>query len=170
MAIASVLKDFNLFVDGIGYLGKAEEVNLPKLTLKTEEIRAGGMDAPLEVDVGMEKLEADFSLVEYDAGTLGLFGVQVGNTIPFVARGSMQNPGSGVAVPVVVTMRGRIKELDMGTWKPGESARLKCALMLEYYRYTAAGVDLVEIDVPGMRRVINGVDQLAATRANLGLV
>lgn len=169
MAIASVLKDFNLFVDGRGFLGKAEEINPPKLTLKTEELRTGGMDAPLEVDVGMEKLEADFTLVEFDPHVIGLFGVQIGAAVSFTARGSMQNPTTGAAVPVVVNMRGRIKELDMGTWKPGEVAKLKCSLMLEYYRFSEAGMDLIEIDVQGMRRVINGVDQLALTRANLGI-
>ncbi len=142
MAIASVLKDFNLFVDGRGFLGKAEEINPPKLTLKTEELRAGGMDAPLEVDMGMEKLEADFTLVEFDPNVLGLFGVQQGAAVGFTARGSMQNPSTGVAIPVVVSMRGRVKELDMGAWKPGEAARLKCSLMLEYYKFSEAGTDI----------------------------
>jgi len=168
--IAAILKDFNLFVDGFGFLGKAEEINPPKLTLKTEEFRAGGMDAPLEADMGMEKLEADFSLIEYDPHTLGLFGVQIGAASSFTARGSMTNPSTGIAAPIVVTMRGRIKELDMGTWKPGESAKLKCQLMLNYYRLNMGGVDIIEIDVQGMKRIINGVDQLALTRANLGIV
>jgi len=169
MALASVLKDFNLFVDGFGFFGKAEEINLPKLTLKTEEFRAGGMDAPIEVELGMEKLEADFTLAEYDPHTINLWGVQLGVSKSFTARGSMQNPSTGLAVPIVVTLRGRIKELDMGTWKPGEAAKLKCQLMLDYYKMTTAGVDNIEIDVQGMIRKINGVDQLAQARINLGI-
>ncbi len=168
--IASVLKDFNLFVDGFGFLGKAEEINPPKLTLKTEELRAGGMDVPLEVDTGMEKLEADFTLIEYDPHTISLWGIQIGTSSSFTARGSMQNPSTGLSVAVVVKMRGRIKELDMGTWKPGEVAKLKCQLMLEYYNLSIEGVELHEIDVQGMIRKVNGVDQLALTRANLGVV
>ena len=76
---------------------------------------------------------------------------------------------TGATVPVVVTMRGRVKELDMGTWKPGEAAKLKCSLMLEYYKFSEDGKVLIEVDVPNMKRVVNGVDQLAATRANLGI-
>jgi P2 family phage contractile tail tube protein len=72
-------------------------------------------------------------------------------------------------VPVVVMLRGRVKESDMGTWKPGEAAKLKITLAVNYYKYTQAGTDLVEIDVEGMKRVINGVDQLAQTRTNLGI-
>ena len=42
-----VLKNMNLFVDGRGYAGRVDEIELPKLTLKTEEHRAGGMDVPV---------------------------------------------------------------------------------------------------------------------------
>jgi len=50
--LPKILKNFNVFVDGRGYAGKIDEITLPKLTIKTEEYRAGGM--------GMEKLEADY--------------------------------------------------------------------------------------------------------------
>ena len=40
---SKILKNFNLFVDGRGYAGKAEEVTPPKLSLKTQEFR-GGID------------------------------------------------------------------------------------------------------------------------------
>ena len=62
--MSKILKNFNLFVDGRGYAGRAEEVTPPKLTIKTEEIRNGGMDAPISVDLGMEKLECQFILIE----------------------------------------------------------------------------------------------------------
>ena len=50
-----ILKNMSLFVDGRGYAGNVDELNLPKLALKTEEFRGGGMDAPIEIDMGMEK-------------------------------------------------------------------------------------------------------------------
>ncbi|SMG63879.1 Phage major tail tube protein, partial [methanotrophic bacterial endosymbiont of Bathymodiolus sp.] len=55
-----ILKNMALFVDGRGFAGNVEELTLPKLTLKTEEFRNGGMDAPIEVEMGMEKLESEF--------------------------------------------------------------------------------------------------------------
>lgn len=57
-----ILKNLNLFVDGRGHAGHVDEVTLPKLTIKTEEHRAGGMDLPVELDMGMEKLEASIVL------------------------------------------------------------------------------------------------------------
>ena len=59
-----VLKNMNLFVDGRGYAGRIDEIQLPKLTLKTEEHRAGGMDLPVEIDLGMEKLEAELTIAD----------------------------------------------------------------------------------------------------------
>ncbi|GHT98386.1 hypothetical protein FACS1894126_3800 [Alphaproteobacteria bacterium] len=59
--LPKILKNFNVFVDGRGYAGRVEEVSLPKLSLKTDEFLAGGMDAPIEIDLGMEKLEADLT-------------------------------------------------------------------------------------------------------------
>ncbi|WP_410541965.1 phage major tail tube protein [Wolbachia endosymbiont (group A) of Portevinia maculata] len=64
--LPKILKNFNVFVDGRGYAGKIDEITLPKLTIKTEEYRAGGMDIPINIDMGMEKLEADFTFAEYD--------------------------------------------------------------------------------------------------------
>lgn len=47
MAIVNILRNVNVFVDGRGYAGRAQEVTLPKLAVKTEEHRAGGLDAPI---------------------------------------------------------------------------------------------------------------------------
>ena len=58
--IPEVLYNTNLFVDGISLQGDVPSLTLPKLTLKTDEYRAGGMDAAVELDMGMEKLEAGF--------------------------------------------------------------------------------------------------------------
>ena len=54
MAARDVRKNFNLFVDGKGFAGQIEEFTPPKLTLKTEEFRAAGMDAPIELTMGLE--------------------------------------------------------------------------------------------------------------------
>ena len=59
--LPKILKNFNAFVDGRGYAGRIDEISLPKLSIKTEEHRAGGMDIPVAIDMGMEKLEAELT-------------------------------------------------------------------------------------------------------------
>jgi len=67
------LQNFAVFADGKGYVGLAPELNLPKVTSKTEEYRAGGMDTPVEVITGTEKLECSFTLAEYNAAVMALW-------------------------------------------------------------------------------------------------
>lgn len=167
-ALDDILKNFALFVDGRGYAGNVEEVNPPKLTRKTEEMRNGGMDASYEVDLGMEKLELSFTLSSYDKNVLALFGLAPGNAVPLTLRGALES-ADGTNTPVVINMRGELKETDPGSWKPGTHATLKGTVSLSYYKYTQGGSVLHEIDVFNMVRVIGGVDQLAAMRSNLGI-
>lgn len=56
MAARDILKNFNLFVDGRGYAGNVSEYTPPNLAVQTEDHRAGGMDAPIALDMGMEGL------------------------------------------------------------------------------------------------------------------
>lgn len=163
-----ILKNLNLFVDGRGYAGNVEELTPPKLTMKTEEFRNGGMDAPVEIEMGMEKLEAGFSLTKYDAEVLKLFGLAPGNLKPLTFRGSVSSE-DGTESPVVINLTGMLKEVDHGSWKPGDKTTLKGTVAVRYYKHTVAGVVVHEIDVPNMIRIINGVDQLAVTRKNLGM-
>jgi len=166
--ITDILKNMSLFVDGRGYAGKVDEVVPPKLTLVTEEHRAGGMDAPVELDMGMEKLEMDFSSAAFDVELLRLFGVAPGNEVPLTIRGALESE-DGTVTPLIINVRGKYRELDMGTWKPGEKVPLKAMVSLKYYKLTH-GQDVVhEIDVEGMTRIINGVDQLEGQRSALGL-
>jgi P2 family phage contractile tail tube protein len=163
-----ILKNMNLFVDGRGQAGNIEEITLPKLTSKTEEFRNGGMDAPVEVEMGMEKLEMDFTLTRFDKEILKLYGLSSGNIKPLTIRGSLSSE-DGTETGVIINCRGMIKEVDGGSWKPGDKATLKLSVALRYYKLTVGGEVIHEIDVPNMIRIIGGVDQLATQRANLGL-
>jgi len=161
-----VLKNFNLFVDGRGYAGRAEEVSPPKLTIKTEELRAGGMDAPAAIDMGMEKLEAGFSLVEYDPELLKQFGLVSGNGVQLTLRGALVDDTT--TTPMVISLRGMFTEVDMGKFKAGDKAVMQCAVACRYYKLEIGGKTIVEIDVDNMVRNIDGIDKMAEVRAALG--
>ena len=168
MAAKNVLKNFNLFVEGRGLAGQIEEFTPPKLALKVDEFRAGGMDTPIELEMGTDKLEASASILAVDPDILSLWGVSQGNAQRFVARGALED-FDGSARGIVHTMAGRIKEIDAGSYKPGDKAPLKLTMALTYYRYEHDGKVLLEIDVENMTRIVNGVDVLALKRAALGM-
>ena len=59
MALPNTLKNFNAFLDGKSLMGIVEELKLPKLGRKMEDFRGGGMDGPVDIDLGQEKLEIE---------------------------------------------------------------------------------------------------------------
>ncbi|MFM7469816.1 MAG: phage major tail tube protein [Vampirovibrionales bacterium] len=164
-----VLKNFSLFLNGDSYKGKAEDVTPPKFTFKTEEYRLGGMDVPLNVEMGMEALTLSFTLMAYNKEALKL----MGNTLlptRFVLKGALQDELVGTIQPVEIVAVGRFKSVDLGQWKAGEASKIQFESMaLPYYSYSQNGELLHLIDVNNMVRVINGFDQLAAQRLALGL-
>ena len=162
------LANLNLFVDGVSFQGDVTSLTLPKLAIKTEEHRVGGMDLPVEVDQGMEKMEASFATTGVRKESLKFFGLTDGTSFNGTFRGAFKGL-KGAITPVVVTLRGMLKEVDMGDWKPADKAEFKHSVAVTYFKYEIDGRVMYEIDPLGMKRVVNGVDQLAAQRSALGL-
>ncbi len=125
------------------------------------------MDVPVEIDMGMEKLEAEITFAEYDAELFRLFGLVNGNSVSVTLRGAMQ--AGGEAEPVVVSLRGSFRELDSGNWKAGDKSTLKCMMAVRYYRLNINGNDVIEIDAENMIRIIGGEDQMASIRQAIGI-
>jgi P2 family phage contractile tail tube protein len=163
--IPRVLKNFSLFADGRGLAGLIETLTLPTITLKMEEFRGGGMDAPVEHDMGMEKLEGTFQLQEYNPDIMALLGQA---NVQLTARGAIRRDGEDAAA-VVVNMTGMIKQKEPGDWKAGESSMPTFSYTLRYYKLTVDGREIYEIDKVNMVRRVNGVDQLATIRQAIGV-
>ena len=165
MASKDTLTLFNLYVDGVGYAGSVEELNLPNPTLKTEEFRAGGMDMPEDVDMGMEKLTMNFSIAKYDKHSLSL----LGQSKPFTIRGSIRDEESGDEVPMVINATAKTVGIEHSAWKAGEHVPAKYNLSLSRYKLSLDGKVMHDISANPPKRVINGVDHLKQARANIGL-
>ncbi|WP_462402184.1 phage major tail tube protein [Pseudomonas sp. Marseille-QA0332] len=166
--IPETLANLNLFVDGVSFQGDVPSLTLPKLTLKMEEHRAGGMDMAVEMDQGMEKMEAGFVTTGVRKESLKFFGLADSTAFNGTFRGAFKGL-KGKINPVIVTLRGSLKEVDMGDWKAGDKAEIKHNVALTYYKLEVGGSTVYEIDPVGMKRVINGVDQLAEQRSALGV-
>lgn len=169
MSVAeNVLKNCNVSVDGRGFAGNFKELKLPELSLKLEEFRAGGMDAPVSIEKGMEELVFTFTATKMCAETLALFGVSKNNGVQLTARGVVES-FDGNTQPVLVNMTGKMTKITPSTWTSGGEATTEYTMNLSYYKYSQDGNTVHEIDVLNMTRIINGTDQLAEHRSALGL-
>lgn len=167
-AAAQILKNFNLYVDGRGYAGNIDEVQLPQLSIKLEEFQAGGMDAPIAIDMGMEKLEASFKISKFDSDIITKWGIAAGSTIPFTLRGALESL-DGSVVPIVVALSGSITSLEFDSITPGGKGGMTFKLAANSFRYDQNGITLIDIDILNMKRIVGGRDRLADIRTAIGL-
>lgn len=168
MAARDVRKNVTLWVDSKGLAGQIEDFTAPVLAMKTEEFRGGGMNAAVELSMGMEKLESSFNLIAYDRDVLALFGVASGNFVSLIAREVLES-FDGTVTAVEHVIRGRLRKLDPGTTKAGDKAALNAEMAVTYYKLKHGATVVQEIDVENMIHKVNGVDVLAQQRAALGI-
>lgn len=166
-AVPKVLKNFNVIIDGYGYAGIADEVTPPALMLKTEDHRGGGLDIPIRLDMGMEVMELKFTMAEHSVALFRQFGLRDGRGVAITFRAAASD--DKVVVPYVITCRGSYKDLTPSAIRAGDKNTISGTVSLRYYRLSINGVDIIEIDIDNMTRVIDGVDQLAEQRAAISL-
>lgn len=166
----NILRFFTVWLDGQGFMGEGEECKLPKLEMKMEEFRGGSMDMPVEIDLGLKHLECEFKLHTFEPlvyKSFALTGSQKVRRLTF--RGSLEGYHGDGIVSVEAAMDARIKDIDNGSWKPGSKSELTIKCAVDMYQLTHGDNELVYISALDFIRRINGVDQLARHRINLGI-
>lgn len=169
MALPKKLKNFNLFVNGLSYAGLVPEVTLPKLTRKTEDYQAGGMQGPVKQALGMEGLELQWTMGGFDRETQAQWGVTTVAGLLLRFAGALQQDDTGAITALEVVVRGYHTEMDPGTAKAGDKTEIKITSALSYYKVSMNGVTVIEIDMVNSVYVVNGQDLAAAERLALGL-
>jgi P2 family phage contractile tail tube protein len=169
--LPAVLKGFNVFVDGIGYAGKCSKVTLPKLTRKTEDYQGGGLDAPIEMDMGLEKLTLDELLIdEINGSLLATFGAAKIDAVKIRIKGSVKAEDQTSETPVEIVLRGRWTEIEMGDFEKTKPGQSKFKAALTYYQLVKDGKTLIKIDVLNGEHInAAGKDLNAERRSNLGI-
>ena len=165
MKYPQIMKDINIFVDGIGHLGTSEEIKLPNIKFKTEGFNRGGFEK--EISLGtFEKLEAEVTLAEYSpivfaamaAGTVTGLGVNI------TVKGSIYQEGK--SKQAIATIQGNI-DIDDGSWKPNEQVKRKLTMSVNLYAMEIDGKQACLFDVNNMIAMIDGVDFLATLRSQI---
>ncbi|MFA5495167.1 MAG: phage major tail tube protein [Porticoccaceae bacterium] len=169
MALPKKLKDFNLFGDGNNWQGQIPSLTLPELARSMEEYRGGGMDGTVEIDMGQEVIEFEWTAAGIIADIFNDYGTPIHDASLLRFTGSYESDETGEITPVEVVVRGRHKTIAMGEAESGGDNQIETTTSCTYYKLTVAGEDIIEIDIPGMVFIVRGVDRLAQRRAALGL-
>ncbi len=169
MALPSKLKNFNLFGDGNVWRAQIDSVTLPKLTRKVEEWRGGGMHGPVEVDLGLEKMELAFKAGGFLLDGYRAFGGKAHNANQWRFAGAYQDDGTGEVLSIEVLVSGRAREIDPGDAKAGDDTEHTHTISVSYYKLAVNGADVIEIDMPGMVFRVDGQDMLDEIRRAIGM-
>jgi len=169
MGMPRKLKNFNVFYNGDNFIGLCSEVELPKLTRKTEDLQAGGMSGPVKVDLGMEGLEINHTYAGFMTDVYRQWGIPTADLVLMRFAGAYQKDDTGEVDAVEIVVRGRHTEIDPGSAKAGDDTEFKVKSDLSYYKLTVNGEAVVEIDLINMVEVVNGNDRLADIRTAMGL-
>lgn len=164
------LKNFNVTFGVSDFSGICEEVTLPKIKYKTDEWRGAGMDAPLEIPVGLEKLEATFKFGEQTIEGYLSAGIALSGLVTANIFGHLFGMDGSTDV-VTCVMRGWLKGLDPGTWKAGDPKAAGQTLEMSVLTWvmTRGPVPLITIDVMRGITMHGPFDQHEAARKTLKL-
>lgn len=145
--LPDILVDMNAFVDGEGFVGRANELKPPKVTKKMSEVFNGGMAAPVKVAHGYEALQAELSFQDPPKKLLKLMENNQLNGVPVRLLGTYHNPNSqGGTFNYEVVLTGTMQEMDPGAFKRGEQPTNKYIFSASYYRVDIEGETVIEID------------------------
>ncbi len=168
MLLPALLKNMNVKFSGADFTGKVEEVTPPKISYKTEEVRLSGMLAPLEVDVGLEKLEASFKMLEQTYEAYLAAGLNPTGFVTAIVLGNLERQG-GPRESVECVIRGWIKKIEPGTWKAGDVKSATQTVEMAVYGFTLARnkIPMATVDVEANIFQLGVTDQYDAVRRNL---
>jgi P2 family phage contractile tail tube protein len=170
MALPRDTKNWNVYVEGRGYMGEASEVTPPKLARKMDEFRGGGMDGAIKIDMGQEAMQGTLKIRGESPELVRKWGVTSHDGVGIRLRRAVASDTGGSQVQAVEEVwRGRFSEIDQGSYKSGEPNEKSYTVELSYYKLTIDGQVITEIDTLNMICIVDGVDVLAKQRQAIGL-
>lgn len=167
MAISSmpkILKDFAVYIDGNRYLGEVSEIELPKISFKTDDQKMGYVGS--KVIMGLEAMETTITMSEQ---TKGIF-VAIALPSTLISFKGYQEAGDGANNAVSIEMRGQITEYDLGSVKRGDIPSYKVKMALNDFTYKIDGKSYVEISQALNKVVIGDRNYTKASNDALGLI
>ena len=159
----------NVYLDGENFLGMVEEINMPEVKFKNSDYKALGMFGTAQFTSGIDKIEFKMknnSIYEKIITKCNPFG-----SVSVQIRGHLENwEGSNLAgnQAVVCYLRAAPQNIPGFGFKQQDNVESESNYNVYAYKMSVGGKVLVDIDILANVFILNGVDLLAAYRANLG--
>ena len=160
--VPQYLSAMTVFIDGIGLLGTAKQIALPKVEQNRETSSAGGFERSLATGV-FKAMDAEITLSEYHAAIYAAAN-SLRTPPTFIAKGNITQQGQDY--PVIATFKGGV-DVDDGNWETGKEAERKVKVYVDFYSLEINGIEQCMLDVANMIARIQGVDILEKVRSHV---
>lgn len=165
------LTNYSAYLDGNNFLGVVD-VELPSLEALTEEVKgagiAGSFDSPVVGHYGSMSVKLNWRTIQGNVIKLAK-----NKAHPIVFRGSQQvfnsSTGDTEHQPVKISVRALPKTTESGKFEVAATTGSANELEVIYLKIEIDGKVVTEIDKLNFICVIDGEDQLAGVRKNLGM-
>lgn len=160
----------NVYVNGNSLLGKASEVDAPKVMAQMSEYKALGMIGKFELPSGIDKMDMR---IKWNAFYTDVAKVMLNPwaSINIMVRANMevwQGGNRTEETPVVIYATCQSKGFPLGNFKPNENVDTESTLSVTHCKMEIGGVEVFECDVMNNIYKVDGVDIMANYRANIG--
>lgn len=167
MGLPRKLKNLNAYADGASYLGEVASFEEPALAIAMEEYRGGGMPGPVQIDRGLQAMQATLTMGGHTKALIRKFGTTNVEGVRLRLVSAFQRDDGSRAEAVEIYIGGRFSEIGFGTSSAGEDTEHEYTVPLAYYRRVVDGRTEVEIDMVAGRFLVDGIDRYAEIMAIL---
>ncbi|MGH7865135.1 MAG: phage major tail tube protein [Candidatus Binataceae bacterium] len=164
------LTNANVYIDGIGLLGRAEEVEIAHPRHRMVDYKGLGMAGTAELWAGVDKLESRIKWTSFDAETLKLSASPF-KSHSFQVRGNLEqytSQGRNAELPVVYMMTGVFKDAGSSNFKHHQMVETTSVVSVYHAELFVAGVQIYLYDVFANIYLVGGEDQLSQFKTNVG--
>lgn len=160
------LTGFSIFVGGT-YVGVATELALPAIKVGTVDKKMPGMSADTVLSTGkLEKMESTIKINTYNAAIVYDLLKKESFDTPVIARGNLREDDKDVAAKY--TLQGLWTSIESKELSAEGNVELTIKGVPNKYIKEIDGAELINVDAEGMILMLNGVDQFAQVRTNIG--
>jgi len=167
-----ISKVFNarVYIDGIDFIAKAEEVDLPKVKFKFADTKALGLYMDSELPTGLDKLEArlKFNSIYPEFISLAADPFTVRTVIVRAPFQVWTQQGVVKTAPLKAELRGFFKEWDSGKSKKADTTEAEATMSVIYYKLEVDNKEVIEIDAINNIYKIKGKDILQNYVSSIG--
>lgn len=160
----------NVYVDGVTFIGKAKEIDVPEATYKMVDHEALGMIGMTELFAGIEKMEATIMWNSIYGDAIKKL-MNPNQPVLLQARANKRiSNSSGLVgeVPVVLTMSARPKNAPGFNFKQQENVEAETKLNITAIKLEIDSEIIYDIDLLANIFKVDGVDILAQYKRNIG--